>query len=134
MFHEPLVLFFGFGKTTLTFFPISKPLILLDGALFVVSFLLNTLFVLFCRIWTCNLLSCAYLVAVCTVNTPSASYCWFLTAANVPSIFDAMIWTWKHQLYHFSIFQNSKYVRRDLVCCLLASKCVFSFDFRHFNK
>ena len=58
----------------------------------------------------------------------------FLTAENVPSVFDATIWTWKHQPYHFSIFQTSKYVRRDLVCCLFASKYVFSFDFRHFKK
>ena len=134
MLHQPLVLFFGFGKTTGTSFPTSKPLNTLDGGLFVAYFLLNTLFLLFCGILTCNCIRCAYLVALYTVNRPSTRYCWFLTAKNVASIFDAMISTSKHQPYHFSIFQTSKYLRRHLVCCFFSSKYVFPFDFRYFNK
>ena len=129
-----MVLFFGFGKTTRAFFPTSKPLNILDCALFVVYFLMNTLVLLFCGILTCNCISCAYLVAVSTVNTPRTPYCLFLTVENVPFIFGAMIWTSQHKPYHFFIFQTSKYVRPDLVCCLFGSKCVFSFDFTHFNK
>ena len=120
-----MVSFFGFGKTTRTCFPFLKPLNILNGELFVVSFLLNTLFRLFCGFLTCNCISCAYLVAVSTVNRPSTRYCLFLTAKNVASTFDAMISTSQHKTYHFSISQTSKYIRRDLVCYFLASKCFF---------
>ena len=129
-----MVLFFVFRKTTRTFFATWKPLNILDGAFFFVSFVLNTLFLLFSGILTCNCISCAYLVAVYTLNRPTTRYCWFLTAKNVASIFDAMISTSQHKPYHFSIFQTSKYIRRNLVCYFLPSKCFFSFDFRHFNK
>ena len=69
-----MVLFFAFGKTTRTFFGTSKPQKILEGALVVVCFLLNKLFLLFCGILTCNCTSCAYLVAVYTVNTPSTGF------------------------------------------------------------
>ena len=129
-----MVLFFGFGKTTRTLFPTSKPLNILHRALFVVSFVLNTLFLVFCGILTCNCITCAYLVAVYTVNTRSTRYCWLLMDENVPSIFDAMISTSQHKPYHFSTLETSKSFTRHLVCCLFVSKCVFSFDFRYFNK
>ena len=103
MFHEPLVLLFGFRKTTRTFFPTSKPENILDGALFVNYFLLNTLFLLFCGILTCNCISCAYLAAVYTVNTPSTPYCLFLTAENVPLTFGLVLWLWKNKAHLFPI-------------------------------
>ena len=102
--------------------------------LFIVYFVLNTLFLLFCGFLSCNCISCAYPFSVYTVNTPRTGYCWFSTPENVPSIFDAMMSTSQHKPYHFSILQTSKYVRRHLVCCLFVSKCVFCFDLRHFNK
>ena len=129
-----MVLFFAFRKITRTFFSTSKPLNILDGALFVVCFLLNTLFLLFCGILTCNCISCAYLVAVYTVNTPSTPYCLFLTAENVPLTFGVVLRSWKHQLYLCSYFQSSKYVRRYLVCCFSACKYVISAVMRHFNS
>ena len=128
------MLFFGLQNTNRTFFATFKALNMLDGTLFVVFLLLNMLYWLFRGILTLNWISRKYLDPVYTVNTPREPCSLFLTAQNVPSIFDAMIWTLKHQPYHFSIFQTSKYVRQHLVCCLFASKCVFSFDFRHFNK
>ena len=70
-----------------TFSPTSKPLNILDGALFVVCLLLNTLFLLFCGILTCSCISCVYPVEVYNVNTPSRPYCLFLTAENVPLTF-----------------------------------------------
>ena len=121
-----MVLFFGIENTNRTFLLTFKGLNMLDSTLFVVCLFVIMLFVLFWGILTLNYISCKCLVAVYTVNTPSTPYCWFLTAENVLSIFDAMIWTSKHQPYHFCIFQTSKYVRRDLVCSLFTSKCVFS--------
>ena len=121
-----MVLFYGFGKTTRSFFPTLKPLNILDEAFFVVWFLLNTLFLLFCSILTCNCISCAYLLAVYTVNTPSTPYCLFLTTENVPLTFGFVLWSWKHQPYLCSYFQSSKYVRRYLVCCLYACKYAIS--------
>ena len=85
------MLFFGFGETTATSFRTSKPLNILDGGLFVVYFLLDTLFLLFCGILSCNCISCAYLVAVYTVNTPSTAYCLFGTAENVPLTFGVVL-------------------------------------------
>ena len=134
MFHQPLVLFFCLEKSNRTFVSTFKALNMLDGTLFVVLLLVNMLFLLFWRILTLNCISRKYLVAVYTVNTPREPCSLFLTAENVPSIFVAMIWTSKHQPYHFFIFYTSKYVRRHLICCLFTSKCVFSFHFRHFNK
>ena len=128
-----MVLFFGFGKATRTFFPTWKLLNILDAALFFVSFVIKALFLLFCGILTCNCISCAYLVAVNTVNRPSTRYCWFLTAKNLGSIFHAMISTSQHKQYHFSILETSKYVRRHLVCCLFVSKCVL-FWFQPFSQ
>ena len=128
------MLFFGLENSNCTFFATFKAINMLDGTLLVVFLLLNMLYRLFRGILTLNWISRKYLHAVYTVNTPREPCSLFLTAENLPSIFDAMIWTSKHQPYHFSIFQTSKYVRRHLVCCLFASKCVFSFDFRHFNK
>ena len=121
------MLFFGLENSDRTFVPTFKALNMLDGILFVV-------FLVFRDILTVNWISRKYLDAVYTVDTGREPCSLFLTAENVPSIFDAMIWTSKHQPYHFSIFQTSKYVRRHLVCCLFAYKCVFSFDFRYFNK
>ena len=134
MFHHPLVLFFGFGETTRTFFPTLKPLIIIDGALFVVYFVLNTLFLLVCGISTCNCMSCPYLFPVYTVNTPSTDYCLFLTAENVPLTFGVFLRSWKHQPYLCSYFQRSKYVGQYLVCCLSACKYAISAVLRHFNS
>ena len=77
-----MVLFFGLENTNRTYVPTSKALNMLHGTLFVV-FVVNTLFMLFSGILTCNSISCAYLLAVYTVNIPSTAYCLFLTAANV---------------------------------------------------
>ena len=121
-----MLLFFGFGKTTRTFFPTSKSRNILDGALFVVCFLLNTSFLDFCDFLTCNCLSCAYLVAVYTVNTPSKPYCLFLTAENVPLTFGVVLRSWKHQPYLCSYFQSSKYVKQYLVSCFSSCKYVIS--------
>ena len=101
-----MVLFFCFGKTTCTFFPTSKPLNILDGALLVVCLLLNTLFLLFCGIWTCNCISCGYLVAVYTVNTASTPCCLFLTAENVPLTFGFVLWLLKNHAHFFSKFKT----------------------------
>ena len=133
MFHKSWVLWFGLDNINRTFVPTSKPLNMLDRALFVVCLLANTLFLFFSCILTCNCIRCTYLVAVYTLNTPATPCCLALTAENVPFLFDALIWTSKHQLYDFSILEIPKYVRRYLVSCLFASKYIFSSDFRHFN-
>ena len=134
MFHWPLVLFFGFGKTTRTFLATSKRLNILDGALLVFYFVLNTLFLLFCGILTGNCISCAYLVAVYTVNTLSTPYCLFLTAENVPLTFGVVLRSWKQLLYPCSYFQSSKYVKRYLVCSFSSCKYAISAVSRHFNS
>ena len=134
MFHWPLVLLFGFGITARTFFPTLKPLNILDGALFVVYFVLNTLFKLFCGILTSNIISCAYLVAVYTVNSRSTAYCLFLTAEKFPLTFGVVVRSSKRQPSLYSYFQSSKYVRRYLVCCLSACEYVISAVLRHFNS
>ena len=129
-----MVLFFGFGKTTRTFSPTWKPLNILDGALFVLCFVLNTLFLLFCCILTCNWIGCAYLVAVYTVNTPSTPYCLFFVAENVPLTFALVLPSSKLQPYLCFFFQSTKYVRRYLVCCLYACKYIISAVLKHFNS
>ena len=128
-----MVLFSGFGKTTCTFFPTSNPPNILDGSLFVVYFVLNTLFLLFCGILTSSCISCAYPVAVYTVNTPSTRYCLFLTAENVPLTFGFVLWLWKNHAHLFSNFETSKYLIWRLVCCLFFSKYVISALLWHFN-
>ena len=114
-------------------FPTSKPLNILDGAFFVVYFLLNTLFLLFCCILTCSCISCGCLVAVFTVNTKSTAYCLFLTAENVPLTFGFVLWLWENHAHLFSNFETSKYLRWRLVCCLFPSKYVISALLWHFN-
>ena len=126
MFHKSSALFFGFWKTTHTFFPSSKSLNVLHDALFVVYFRLNTLFLLFCAFLTCNCISWAYLVAVYTVNTPSTPYCLFLTTENVPLTFGVVLWLWKNHAHLFSNFETSKYLTWRLVCCLFRFKYVIS--------
>ena len=126
MFHQALVLFYGFGKTTRTFFPTSKPVNILDGALFVVCFLLNTLFLLVCGILSCNCISCVYHVAVYTVTTPTTPYCLLLTAENVPLTFGFVLWFWKNHAHLFSKLETCKYLRWCLVCCLFSSKYLIS--------
>ena len=121
-----MVLFLRFRKTTCTFFPTSEPLNNLDGALFVVYFLLNTLLLLVCGFLTCNCISCAYLVAVFTINTPSTPYCLFLTAENVPLTFGFVLWLWENHARLFANLETSKYLRWRLVFCLFPSKYVFS--------
>ena len=129
-----MVLFFGFGKTKRTFLPTSKPLNILDCALFVVYFVLNTLFLLFRGILTCNCISCAYLVGVYTASTPRTPYCLFSTTENVPLTFGVILWSWKHQPYLCYYFQSSKYIRLYLVCCFSCCKCAISAVLRHFNS
>ena len=129
-----MVLFFGLGKTKRTFFLTLKPQNILHGALFVVYFLLNTLFLLFSGILTCNCIRCAYLVRVYTVNTSSTPYCLFLTTENVPLTFGVVLWSWKHQPNLCSYFQSCKYVRRYLVSCSSACKLFISAVLRHFNS
>ena len=111
----------------------SKPLNILDGVFFVVYFLLNTLFLLFCCILTCSCISCACLVAVFTVNTKSTAYCLFLTAENVPLTFGFVLWLWENHAHLFSNFETSKNLRLRLVCCLFRSKYVISALLWHFN-
>ena len=120
------MLFFGFGKTTHTFFRTSKHLNILDGALFVVYFLLNTLFLFFSGILTCNCISCAYVVAVYSINTPSTPYCLFLPAENVPLTFGFGFWLLNNHAHVFSYFETSKYLRWRVVCCLFPSKYIIS--------
>ena len=133
MFHESLVLFFGFAKTTGIFFATLKHVNILDAALFVVYFLVNTLFLLFCGILTCNCISWTYVVAVYTINTPTTPYCLFLAAENVPLTFGFVLWLWKNHVHLFSNFETSKYLRWRLVCCLFPSKYVISALLWHFN-
>ena len=114
MVHQPLVLIFGFGKTTRTFFPTSKPLNIWDGALFVVCFVLNTLFLLFCGILSSNCICCAYLVAVYTVNTQSTTFCLFLTAENFPLSFGFVLWFSKNHLQISCCSLHSKYTKMPL--------------------
>ena len=128
-----MVLFFGFGKTTQTFFPTQKHLNILDGALFVVYFLISTLFLLFSSILTCSCISCAYPVALYNVNTPSTPYFLFLTDENVPLTFGFVLWLWKNHAHVFSNFETSKYLRWHLVWCLYPSKYVISAVLWHFN-
>ena len=129
MFHKSLALFFGFWKTTHTFFPSSKSLNVLHDALFVVYFRLNTLFLLFCAFLTSNCISCAYLVAVFTVNTPSTPYCLFSTNENVPLTFGFVLWFWKNHAHLFSNMETSKDLRSRLFSCLFPSKYVISAVF-----
>ena len=133
MFHQRLILFFGFGITTRTFVCTSKPLNILDGALFLVCFVLNTLFLLFYGFLICNWIGCASLVAVHTVNTPRTPYSLFLTAENFPLSFDFVLWLSKNHAHLFSNFETSKYLRWRLVCCLFRSKYVISALSWHFN-
>ena len=128
-----MVLFFAFRKITPTFLPPSNPLNILDGALFVVSFLLNTLFLLFRGILTCNCIGCGYLVGVYTVNRPRTPYCLLLTAENIRLTFGVVLRSWKHQPYLCFYFQTSKYVRRYLVCCFSACKYVMFCCFEAFS-
>ena len=128
-----MVLFFGFRKTTRTFFPTSKPLNILDGALFVACFVLYPLFILFCGILACSCISCVYPVAVYNANTPSKPYCLSLTAENVPLTFGDFLWSWKDQTYLFCYFQSSKIVARHLVRVFSACKYVISAVLRYFN-
>ena len=124
---------FVFGKTIRTFFPTSKPLNILDGALVLVCFLVNALFLPFCGFLTSNCISCNYLVAVHTVNTPSPPYCLFLTAENVPLMFGFGLWLCKNHALLFSNFETAKYLRWRIVCCLFPSKYIISALFWHFN-
>ena len=134
MFYKSLALLFGFWKTTHTFLPSTTSLNVLHDALFVVCFRLNTLFLLFCTFLTCNCISCAYIVAVYTVNRPSTRYCLFWTVENVPLTFGVVLRSLKHQPYLCSHFQISKYVKRYLVCCLSACKYTICAVLRHFNS
>ena len=120
MFHELLVFCFGLQNTNRTFVPTSKALNMLDWALFVVCLLVDTLFLLFSGILTCNCISRTYLVAVYSLNTPSTPCCLFLTAKNIPLGFGVVLRPSKHQPYLCSNFKSSKYVRLSLVCCLFA--------------
>ena len=122
-------MFFGFGKTTHTFFATSKSLNILHDALFVVFFCLNELFLLFCAFLTCNCIRYAYLVANYTVNTQSTRYCLFLTVENVPLTFGFVLWLWKNHAHLFSNFETSKYLRWRLVSCLFPFKYVISTFF-----
>ena len=97
---------FGFENINCTFVPTSKPVNMLDGALFVDCFLVNTLFLLFSGILTCNYISLTYLVTVYTLNTRSTPCCLFITTENVPFIFDALTSTSNSQPYYFSIFET----------------------------
>ena len=103
------------------------------GTLFVVCLSLNMFFVPFCCILSSKYINHTYPVAECTLNTRRTTYSLFLTAENVPFIFDAMVWFSKHQPYLLSIFETSKHVRRYLVCCLFASKYVISVLMLQFN-
>ena len=133
MFHKSLALFFGFWKTTYTFFPSSQSLNVLHDALFVVCFCLNTLFLLFWAFLTCNCSICAYIVAVFTVNTPSRPYCLFFTTENVPLTFGFVLWLLKNDAHLFSNLETSKYLRQHFLCCLFPFKYVISARLWHFN-
>ena len=58
------MLWFGLQNINRTFVPTSKPLNMLGGTLFVICLLLNTLFLLFCSILTCNFISGTYVAVV----------------------------------------------------------------------
>ena len=128
-----MALFFGFCKTTHTFFPTSESLNILHEELFVVCFRLNTLFLLLCAFLTCNCISCGHPLAVYTVNRPSTPYCLFLTAENVPLTFGFVLWVWQNNAHLFSNMETSKYLRLWLVSCLFPSKYVLCALLWHFN-
>ena len=134
MFHQPLVFFFGFGKTTRTFSPTWKTRSILDRALFLVYFLLNTLFLLFLSFLTCNCISYTFLVAVFTLIIPSTAYCLFLTTENDPLTFGAVLRSWKHQPWLCPYFQSTNYIRGYLACCFSACKYVISLVLSDFNS
>ena len=127
------MLWFWLQNINDTIFWSSKPLNMIHGTLFVNCWPLNTLFLLFSGVLNFNCIWRIYLFALYTLNTPSTPCCLSVITENVPFIYDAMIWTLKHQLYHFSFFETSKYVRRYLVCCFFLCKYVISSVFRHFN-
>ena len=131
MFHKPFVFCFGFENINRTFLPTLKPLNILHGAFFLVCLHTNRFFLLFSGILSSKCSSGTYLVAIYTVNTPSTSCCWFITTENVWFIFDNMIWTSKHQPYHFSIFEISKYVRLCLGCSFFPCKYIISLCSLH---
>ena len=128
-----MLLFFGFGETTCTFFPTSKPLNILDGAFFVNYFLLNTLFMLFCVILTGNCISWAYLVVVYTVNTPSTPYSFFLTAENVPLTFGVVLRSWKYQPYLCSYIKVLNMLDGTLFVAFLLVNMLFLLFWGIFN-
>ena len=103
----------------------------ISRTLFVVCLSVNMFFVPFSGILTCKCINDSYPVAVYTLNTRRIPYCLFLTTENVPFIFDAAVWTSKHQGYLFSILKTSKYVlclilntSFLLVCCNLICNCM----------
>ena len=122
-----MVLCFHLKNINRAFVPNTKHLNMFDGPLFVLCLLINRLVLLF------SCISRTYLVAVYALNTPKTRYCFFLTTENVPFIFDAMIWTSKHQPHHFSILETSKYVRWYLVSYFLVRKYVLCTVLLHFN-
>ena len=121
------MLFLYFRRSQRTLLPQRKHLKVQKHQRYLVCCLLIPKYVLctaFLHFLSCRYINHTYPVAVYTLNTRRAPYCFFLSAQNVPFIFDVMVWTSKHQSYLFSIFEISKYVRRYLVCRLFASKYV----------
>ena len=126
------MLCFGLQNINRTFVPTCKRLNMLDGALFVVCFLVNTLFLLFCGILTCNCISRTYPVAVCTLNAPSTVCCLFWTnwkcSINLWCYASAFKTSTRplFQLKNGSLFVVSLSVNRFFVlfCCILTCKYI----------
>ena len=116
---------FNFQNINRTFLLTSKHLNMLGCTLFIVSFPLNKLFLLFfqffvfvpfCCILTRKSINHTYLVEVYTLNNPKA-FCFFFYNHQ------------KRNIYHFlisfrlpNINRTSNYLWRYLACCLFATK------------
>ena len=105
----------------------------ISGTFFVLFQSLSTFFLPFYVILTCKYINHTYSVAVYTLNLRSNSYSLFLTAENVPSTFHSVVWPSKHQIYLWSNFKISTYVRQYIARCLFPSKQVISAVLWHFD-
>ena len=68
----------------------------ISSTLFVVCLSLNTFFLPFCGISTCEYIKHTSSLAVDTLNTRSTPYCLFLTAENAPLTLHDVVWPSKH--------------------------------------
>ena len=93
-----------------------------SDTLFVVWLSLDTFFLPFSGIFTCNYMKHTCPVAVYTLNTPSTPSCLFLTAENLLLTFHAVVWPSKHRRYLCFNFQSFNFL-----ICLLANSLFLLF-------